>query len=461
MTVGTGVFAANIKGTFTNNNSIITKTATRTNSYSGTFTNASGSTVTFIGDGDSEADTFTITDFATAYYNLVIDSTDGATDVYQLGTAITVNNNATVTSGVLYINGQNFSPTGTLTVTDTLRMRGNETVKTPTLGGASTVEYVGTAGPYTLKNWTYQNLTINGAGATFNLPGNLDVNGNLKILAGTLDVTTSNYTLNVGGNWLNSGVFNQRLGTVILDGTSQKIFGSTTFYNLTKDVSLSGPDTLMFQNSETQSIADGGTLTLKGAANKVLTLRSCDASGNQSDGIQWILNVSPNNTTLIIDYVDVKDSDASPGRTIVHTNTINSGNNLNWGFEVEVSISVDDGNINFGVVALNSVVDNSNDIQVITVESGPADLYIKTSVFSDGENVWSLGSSNGENQVKWEFSKDGVNWTTFLVADESYVFDENVPQGATRNLYLRLTMPTSTSSYNQYGVNITIVASSP
>lgn len=129
-----------------------------------------------------------------------------------------------------------------------------------------------------------------------------------------------------------------------------------------------------------------------------------------------------------------------------------------------VSISLTtDGAVSFGTVALNTTVDNSGALETISVDSGPANLNIKTTVFSEGGNNWTLGAaSNGPTQILWEFSKDGTNWTIFTAADPTtFTFDTNVAQSATRNLYLRLTMPTTTNSYNQYSSTITVVASTP
>jgi len=130
-----------------------------------------------------------------------------------------------------------------------------------------------------------------------------------------------------------------------------------------------------------------------------------------------------------------------------------------------ISISTD-GSVSFGNQNLDTTQDTTsgglNDSETIQVDCGPVDLDIKSSSFTDGSNIWSLGSSsNGSEQVFWEFSKDETNWTTFAAADTLYSFDTNVSTSSTRSLYLRLTTPTSTSSYNQHSSTVTIVASAP
>jgi hypothetical protein len=54
-----------------------------------------------------------------------------------------------------------------------------------------------------------------------------------------------------------------------------------------------------------------------------------------------------------------------------------------------------DGSAAFGVQSLTATVDTTasgvDDVQVVRVVQGPANLYIKTTTFSDGFNVWELG----------------------------------------------------------------------
>ena len=126
-----------------------------------------------------------------------------------------------------------------------------------------------------------------------------------------------------------------------------------------------------------------------------------------------------------------------------------------------VSISISDGVINYGYMELNASSTNASDVQVIAVGTGPANLHIKSTNFTEGTHTWALGSANGADQVKFEFSKDNSNYSTFSAADVLYSFDSNVPASETRNLYLRLTTPLTTLSYNQFDAVITVVASAP
>lgn len=124
-----------------------------------------------------------------------------------------------------------------------------------------------------------------------------------------------------------------------------------------------------------------------------------------------------------------------------------------------------DGSVNFGTVALNVSKDTTpsgiNDPENIRVDAGPADLSVRSTGFSDGSNNWNLGTSPGINQIKWDFSKDGSTWTNFAAAGTNYPFDSAVSELDTRDLNLRLTLPTGTSSNNAHSATVTIVASTP
>lgn len=134
--------------------------------------------------------------------------------------------------------------------------------------------------------------------------------------------------------------------------------------------------------------------------------------------------------------------------------------------EAAVSISITtDGTTPFGILALGATKDTTptgtNDVQTVQVTTGPANLSVKSTNFSDGVNTWTLAAGSGVNQAKWEFSKDALNWSIFTAANTLFTLDNNVAQGNTRNLYLRLTMPSSTSSNNQHSATATIVATAP
>ena len=155
----------------------------------------------------------------------------GATDVFNAN--ITVNKsggevglasdlvmdadsqNLTISAGTFDLSGRILTVSGTgggFTVQNggNLQLQGGETLTTPTLNSGSTVTYDGAASSYTLKNYTYSNLAINGP-STFELPANLTVNSTATITSGRL--SQSGYNLTAGAITIGSNGTLRNWGT--------------------------------------------------------------------------------------------------------------------------------------------------------------------------------------------------------------------------------------------------------
>jgi hypothetical protein len=147
----------------------------------------------------------------------------------------------------------------------------------------------------------------------------------ITIGSGATVTVSGSASITTNGNWSNSGTFTAGTGTVTLNGTNQTLSGSTTFYNLVKNVTVA--DTLTFANGTTQTITN--SLNLQGIPAQRLSLRS------NSIGVQWKIVLQAGGSQFL-NYLDVKDSDASGGQTLVAgVLSIDSGNNLNWVFSGE------------------------------------------------------------------------------------------------------------------------------
>jgi hypothetical protein len=322
--IGTGTFTNSVEASFLNNGTITTKTSTKAGV--GVITNATGSTVQFIGDGDGAADNYTITSFATSYHHLTVNSTDGVSDIYQQGSAPSIAGNLLIAAGEYQAKGFNVTPTGSITVSNgaILSIYGSETVSgsSLTLSSGSTVTYTGDndllLDSYTLHSWSYHNLTIAlELLDSVTASGTVTVNGSFALSGGTFSAPT---TLSIGGNFSRSGgTFSPGSNTVSLTGTNQSISGSTTFYNLSKTVNLA--DTLTFTAGTTQTVT--GALTLKGVSGNLLVMRS------SSSGTRW--NINPSGTRDV-NSVDLKDSDNTAITAAIAVDSVNSGNNNNWLF---------------------------------------------------------------------------------------------------------------------------------
>ena len=297
----------------------------------------------------------------------------------------------------------------------------------------------------------------------------LNVNGNVTN-AGTL--TLNNSSVGVTGNWDNNGTFNCGQSTVTLNGTNQTLAGSTTFYNLTKDVSSA--DTLIFDNTATQTVTH--TLTLNGAPGQLLSLRS-DSPTNQYN---LTLQVGG---TQSLSYLDVKDSYASDGQTLAAGSfSTNSLNNNNWTFKIISVVLRDAGDTgDYTTWALGSgkvintvyLMDTGNCVLVKNDGNVSEDFSIQ----GVGVN-WTLGSVNGENQcvlmglfngnsapVEGAFSTtyDIINgttrWATVSGGNGNYEGandGDNVAAGSGEKLYIYLKTPSSVTSGLQETITVTI-----
>jgi hypothetical protein len=126
---------------------------------------------------------------------------------------------------------------GVLTQNATSTIKTSNVSATPLPSGATwngTVEYYSTSAQPVVAG-SYYNLTITGASVKTPTLGTLTVAKNLTINTGaTYTGSTNNPTLNVGGNFTNSGTFTQGTGTLTLNGTtSQTITNTGSFTNVT------------------------------------------------------------------------------------------------------------------------------------------------------------------------------------------------------------------------------------
>lgn len=131
----------------------------------------------------------------------------------------------------------------------------------------------------------------------------------------------TNQSLVIGGDLKaeSGGGFLAETNTlVVFEGADDSvIYGSNTFHNLTVSGS---PKRLAVQANTLQTIYGKMSLT-------DVILRST------ATGTRWRLNLKQACGPNDVRYVDVRDSDASPGNTVRASGSWNSGNNLNWVFE--------------------------------------------------------------------------------------------------------------------------------
>ncbi len=130
--------------------------------------------------------------------------------------------------------------------------------------------------------------------------------------------------IQVSRTWSNGNVFVSDSGSEmeLVQADTFNFHGNSTFATLT---STNANKPLQFSAGSTNGVTEFATIL--GNAGTDVTLRSIQ------NGASWHLELDPA-TVATFRYVDVKDSDASPGATAVAIDSENMGNNSNWIFTV-------------------------------------------------------------------------------------------------------------------------------
>ncbi|MFA6024474.1 MAG: S-layer homology domain-containing protein [Candidatus Gracilibacteria bacterium] len=185
------------------------------------FREGADQTLTLAAPGDFNAD-------------ITVNKTAGTVTLVGAMTLNAASQDLILTAGTFDLNGYNVTVNGTtstMTVASgaTLRLQGGETITAlatyPSLATGSTVYYDG-GSSYTLKDYTYHHLTIDGTLGVFTLAANESIAGNLTIIAGTL--SQGGYTLGVTGTVSNDGTL-RRFQTEAFTGTMDTDSGTVEY----------------------------------------------------------------------------------------------------------------------------------------------------------------------------------------------------------------------------------------
>lgn len=342
----------------------------------GTFT-AGTSTATF----SASSGTKTIDTAGDSFNNLVLNDAAG-TATYQITSALDVNGTFTLTDGVLDLD----------TSDPTVNLAGNVTINGGSITKSSTDALVTLDGDLTYDDNVGVNLgdiqigtspdttnlssdmtadTVSVAAGDFLYTNGYDIdcNGNLTIAAtGTLDATDDveldGTTINVAGNWSNSGTFTAATSTVIFDAgdTGHTIAdGGSNWNHVTFNGSGGGW-------SFSDATVIGGDLTvtagtLSGTNN--ITVNGGDATGNGTinlTGGAFLLDATGNfgGTTNWTFYdLTFGDGSGTATSTKTSTNTITTTHVL--------------------TIAANQTLDAGDDTWVL---SGSGTPFVKTGIFT-------------------------------------------------------------------------------
>jgi len=372
--------------------------------------------------GSTATQTFDLTGATSTWAtSITINKASGTVKLLSALVMSAASQNLTLTSGTLDLNGNNLTVNGTsatLTVQNgaKLQLQGGETITAntnyPQLDSGSTVTYNGTSS-YTVKNYSYHHLTLNGSGGTFTLGAAGSVAGNLTITAGTLDLAGQN--LSVTGTFSNSGTLRLQGGETTVSLTMDTTHGTVIYNGSSTYTSLKLGNTyqnVTFNNSS-GTWKHSGTLTVNG--NLTITAGTLDSnsqnitltgnwsnSGTYTSGTNTVTLNGTSQTisgsatfsslTKTVTSADTLTIAASTTQTIAGTLTLQgaSGQNLSlrsgttstqWNINPQSTISV-------------SYLDvkDSND-------SGSTVI-----------NCWT-GCTNSTGNTNWSFAQPSVAWT--------------------------------------------------
>jgi len=130
-----------------------------------------------------------------------------------------------------------------------------------------------------------------------------------------------------------------------------------------------------------------------------------------------------------------------------------------------VAITVTDGTVAYGVLALSGTQDtlaaNLDDQQTASNDGTVAvDLTIKSSnATREGGTAWTLSNTAiGANQYMHKFSiNGGTTWTAMTTSDQALASD--IAAAGSEAFDLQIHMPSSTTDYLQHAITVTVTAS--
>jgi len=274
----------------------------------------------------------------------------------------------------------------------------------------------------------FLDLTFNddGGGTTWVLEDALDVEGNLTITSGTLDVNTAeDNSINVEGNWTNSDTFLARNGLVTFDDdtpSSRTITsGGSAFYNLTFSPSNASTPTLVSTytlednlDADNNLTISAGTLDTKSGENNAISV-----GGNWTNSA----NFTARNGTVTFDD-DVANSrtitsggysfynleiNPNPAATYTLEDTLDVDNNLTISSGTLDTKLGEDNTINIEGSWANSgtflarngyVMFNEDQLNTHTITSGGSSFY-HFAIWSSGGATYILEDALDVDKIFW------------------------------------------------------------
>lgn len=367
-----------------------------------------------------------------ALNRLQIDATTTNTGTLTIANGGTLSGSSTLTQAagsILTMNGSTFSLTN-LDASAT----------------GNTVEY-GANANQTIRSSTYHHLKFSGM-STKTLGEAITVNGNLDITGVTLDAASpGNYPITLAGNWVNTGTFTPRGGTVTFNGSSTQTVTNAsgeTFNNLV----FSGAGTKQLNNNVTINFDFTNGSAFDAGANDINIKGNWDNSGSYSSTNDVTFS---NSTTISGPSTTTFNNIIITGTLTGHLTNFNvSGNWTNNG-----TFNSNSGKVTFnGTTAISgSSVNSFGSIDVtgtLTASSG------NMNISGNFNNAGTHNHNNGTLTFNGSLAQTIQGNNTFynLTIDNSSVGGVDVSSG-TQNLISTLTLTDGDFNTNN---NFTLVS---
>lgn len=252
----------------------------------------------------------------------------------------------------------------------------------------------------------FYDLSFDGSTGTYLLADALDVNHDLMLNSGTLDINVSgNYLIHVGGDWLSTGNFLARTGTVTFDATTgipTITSNADPFYNLLFDDGGSSRTFTLQDNLDVNGslTIDGGTLDVNSSGEYTINI-----AGNWTDNDTF----TARSGLVIFDGDDQSVTtsetfyDLSKSVTVTGTLTVAAGTTVTVGGALSLSgapgqllgLESDSG----GSAFTFDVTGGTQTVTYVSVKDSNASSNDINAVLSEDRG----GNDNGSGTPEWVF----------------------------------------------------------
>lgn len=214
------------------------------------------------------------------YYNLTINKSSG---IASVNTAVTLGGNLSLQAGTLELRA-NLSAAGNINIASgtflsngsaSITTGGNWTNSGTFIPGSGSVILNGT-GAQQLSSSPFNNLLINKSAGTASLTGNLVINGDLSISAGSLDLVSFTASRSITG-----GAFTMASGTTLLTGGATNFPAGYSVYNLAPTSNVNYNGTVA---QTVTGITYGNLLFSNGGSNQKTLAASATVNGDLTIG---------------------------------------------------------------------------------------------------------------------------------------------------------------------------------